>query len=157
MSLQQPHPTKSPAPGRGVEDLLNELAASGRVRFSVLSSDHEIFLTVTLRNPSGEPLKPGHAMEFWVLDSGDWIAWLRVNAVTRLVFARGPDPHAPAREALSVRFYGANTPAFLRAAVVPLYDEGGEPIAERFDFWTGLRRRYGDQSELTVNGGEIQG
>jgi hypothetical protein len=96
-------------------------------------------------------------MEFWVLESNSWIAWLRVNAVTRIVFARGPDPHAPGREALSIRFYGANTPAFLRAAVMPLYNDAGAPIAEQFDFWTGLQQRYGDRSELEVVAGEIEG
>jgi hypothetical protein len=134
--------------------LLQDLVDSENVEFSVVSGDGFFIARLGGREKEGDHCTC-HA-HIWSINSRAWVLHVHPAATQRVRFVREPDPHAPARESLTVQFLGPNGPSLVRAHFTPLYDDQGRPLAAPFARWQELRAKYGGQDELPAEGGALQ-
>ena len=140
-----------PTPRNDVERLFQQLVDAGGVSLTVLSGDG--LFSVGLRGTGHETPRCSCHEDLWIAATDNWTLYARLGSVRQVRFAREPDPHAPERETLSVRFTGPNGVSMLRASFTPLYDDRSEPIAAQFARWDALRAQFGGRDELPVKDG----
>jgi hypothetical protein len=140
-------------PRNDVERLFQDMVSSGSVQLSLISGDG--FFWGHLAGAGREsPTCDCHA-DLWGAKTENWSLYARLGATRQVRFVREPDPHAPERESLSIRFIGPNGSSMLRGSFAPLYDEQGQPVAAQFDRWGALRAKYGGRDEVHVEDGRL--
>jgi hypothetical protein len=140
-------------PRKDVERLFQEMVASGSVELSLTPGDG--FFWVHLGGTGRESLRCDCHADLWAARTDNWSLYAKLGAARQVLFVREPDPHAPERESLSIRFVGPGGASMLRGAFKPLYDEQGRPIAAQFALWEALRAKHGGRDELRVEDGAI--
>jgi len=142
-------------PRNDVERLFREMVASGPVELSVTPGDG--FFWVHLGGAGQESTTCDCHAELWAARTEHWAVYARLGAAREVRFVRAPDPHAPDRESLSIRFVGPDGAAMVRGSFAPLYDEQGQPVAAQFARWEALRAKYGGRDEVPVENGANMG
>jgi len=140
-------------PRNDVERLFREMIASGSVALSVTPGDG--FFWVHLGSAGQVSTTCDCHADLWATRTPHWALYARLGAARLVRFVREPDPHAPHRESLSIRFVGPEGGAIVRGSFAPLYDDQGRPVAAQFARWEALRAKYGGQDELRVQDGAM--
>jgi hypothetical protein len=140
-------------PRNDVERLFQEMVVFGSVELSLLPGDG--FFWVHLGGTSRETLACDCHADLWAARTNHWSLYAKLGAARQVRFVREPDPHAPERESLSIRFVGPSGTSMVRGSFQPLYDEQGRPIAAQFARWEELRAKYGGRDEVPAEDGAI--
>lgn len=142
-------------PRNEVERLFQEMVATGPVELSLLPGDG--FFWVHLGGAGRETLACDCHADLWAVRTDAWSVYVKLGAARQVRFVREPDPHAPERESLSIRFVGPSGSSMLRGSFQPLYDDQARPIPAQFARWEALRAKYGGHDELQVENGAVLG
>ena len=143
-------------PASELERLIADLSGSGPLAFVFGGG----WCTAHLKGVT-TPLFGGPAdRRWWHVELGDdaarWTMDVRVDEITGVRFAHGPDPFPsfPGREVLTVEFLGPGGQSGLTCFVYDLYD-GQRMRPEKLAAWRALREWYGNRDESRVDRGRL--
>jgi hypothetical protein len=140
-------------PRNDVERLFQDMMTYGSVELTLISGDG--FFWGHLAGTDRQSTTCDCHADLWAARTENWSLYARLGAARQVHFVREPDPHAPERESLSIRFIGPNGASVVRGSFAPLYDEQGRPVVAQFSRWEELRERYGGRNELSVQEGQL--